>query len=176
MAESERTRTRERGPLLENIYERCLRGRKETAERQRVGPIVIKPADREVELSRQGRLLFYLEPMTYKNVPLQNWRVFTHEVRTKSGKHRHQGGLVIYVLEGKGYSIVEGERKDWKKGDLLLLPNTIGGVEHQHFNLDDKPSVWMAFINMPIQEHLAHDLDQTEESPEFKSNESGNQQ
>jgi hypothetical protein len=56
MAEGERTRTRERGPLPENIYERCLRGRKETAERQRVGPIVIKPADREVELSRQGRL------------------------------------------------------------------------------------------------------------------------
>jgi quercetin dioxygenase-like cupin family protein len=168
MAEREQTRVRERGALPENIYERCLRGRKETAERQRVGPVVIKPSDRQVELSRQGRLLFYLEPLSYKDTPLQNWRVFTHEVRTKSGKHRHQGGLVIYVIEGKGYSIVEGERIDWKKGDLLLLPITIGGVEHQHFNSDDKPSVWMAFINMPIQEHLAHDLDQMEQSPEFK--------
>jgi quercetin dioxygenase-like cupin family protein len=169
MAEGERTRLRERGALPENIYERCLKSRKDTAERQRVGPVVIKPADREVEVSRQGRLLFYLEPLTYKDTPLQQWRVFTHEVRTRSGKHRHQGGLVIYVIDGKGYSIVEGERVEWKKGDLLLLPMKIGGVEHQHFNTDPvKPAVWMAFIHLPIQEHLAHDLEQTEESPEFK--------
>jgi hypothetical protein len=43
------------------------------------------------------------------------------------------------------------------------------GVEHQHFNLDpDKPAVWAAFINIPIQEYLASDLQQAENSPDFK--------
>ena len=169
MVERERTRLREREPLQESIYEKCLRGRKERAERQLTGQVVIHPGDREVELSRQGRLLFYLEPLTYKDVPLQEWRVFTHEIRTRSGKHKHQGGLVIYVVHGKGYSIVDGEKVVWEKGDLVLLPMKVGGVEHQHFNENPgDPAVWIAFIYNPIQEHLAHELTQTESSPEFK--------
>jgi gentisate 1,2-dioxygenase len=92
-----------------------------------------------------------------------------HEIHTKSGRHKHQGGLVIYVLEGVGYSVVDGERIDWSKGDLVLLPLRPGGVEHQHFNLDPhKPSKWAAFINIPIIEHLASVLEQKEVSPDFK--------
>jgi quercetin dioxygenase-like cupin family protein len=169
MAEAERTRERERPPLQENPYERVLRQRAELKERNRSGPVVIRSTDREVFQSRQGKLRFYLDPVTFKETPLQQWRVFTHEIKTRSGKHRHQGGLVIYVLEGKGYSVVDGERWDWEKGDLVLLPMKPEGVEHQHFNLDpDKPSVWAAFINVPIQEYLASDLQQTEASPDFK--------
>jgi Cupin domain len=167
MAESERTRERERPPLKLDPYEAVLRQRKELKERNRSGPVVIRSTDRELFQARQGKLRFYLDPVSFKDTPLQNWRVFIHEIRTKSGRHRHQGGLVIYVLEGKGYSIVEGERWDWEKGDLVLLPMKPGGVEHQHFNLADKPSVWAAFINIPIQEYLASDLEQSEASPDF---------
>ena len=111
---------------------------------------------------------FYLDPLTFKDTPLQDWRVFTHEVRTRSGKHRHQGGLVIYVVHGKGYSVVEGEKIEWEKGDLVLLPMKVGGTEHQHFNtVPGDPAVWIAFIYQPIQEHLAHELTQSEASPEF---------
>ena len=169
MAETERTRERERPPIADNPYEAVLRYRKELAERNRSGPIVVRLQDRELFQSRQGKLRVYLDPVSFKDTPLQTWRVFTHEIRTKSGKHRHQGGLVIYVLSGKGYSIVDGERWDWEKGDLVLLPLRPGGVEHQHFNLDPaKPSVWAAFINVPIQEHLASDLQQVEAAPDFK--------
>jgi hypothetical protein len=169
MAEFERTRERERPPIQDNPYERTLKYRREQAERNAHGPIVIKKSERQVFMARQGRLRFFLDPGYYTDVPLLHWRVFTHEIRTKSGRHRHQGGLVIYVLEGKGYSIVEGQRIDWEKGDLVLLPLNPDEVEHQHFNLQvEKPSVWAAFIHIPIQEHLASDLQQTENSPEFK--------
>ena len=169
MAEIERTRERERPPIQDNPYERNLRARAAQRERNANGPIVIRKGDREVFMSRQGRLRFYLEPNTYEDTPLRHWRVFTHEIRTKSGKHRHQGGLVIYVVDGKGYSVVDGERWDWEKGDLVLLPLNPEEVEHQHFNADpSKPAVWCAFIHIPIQEYLASDLQQTENSPEFK--------
>jgi hypothetical protein len=37
------------------------------------------------------------------------------------------------------------------------------------FNLDpEMPALWAAFIHIPIQEHLASDLQQSENSPEFK--------
>ena len=169
MAEMERTRERERGTIPETPYEIFIRSRKEFLERQETGQVVVKPSDREFFLTRQGRLMYHLNPEIHKNTPLQDWRVFSHDLKTQSGKHRHQGGLVIYVLDGKGYSIVEGQRMDWEKGDLVLLPLNPSEVEHQHFNLDpDKPALWAAFIHIPIQEHLASDLQQTENSPEFK--------
>ena len=169
MTEIERTRNRERPPLKENPYERNLQYRRELKERNLTGPVVIRAKDREFFTSRQGHLKFFLDPLSFKETPLQHWRVFTHEIRTKSGRHRHQGGLIIYVIEGRGYSIVEGERKDWKAGDLVLRPMKPGGVEHQHFNLaPQKPALWVAFIHIPIIEHLASDLQQTEASPDFK--------
>jgi len=170
MTEIERVRERERPPIKENPYERIIRQRRELAARNLTGPVVVRSEDREWFQTRQGKLKFYLDPVTFKDTPLQHWRVFIHDIKTRSGKHRHQGGLVIYVLEGKGYSIVDGERKDWEKGDLVLLPMKPEGVEHQHFNLNspDQPAVWAAFINIPIQEFLASDLQQAENSPDFK--------
>ena len=39
---------------------------------------------------------------------------------------------VIYVMKGEGYTIVDGEKVNWKKGTLLHVqgPQTV----HQHFN------------------------------------------
>ena len=151
------------------LFRSTLKYRKEFGERMQNGPIVIKGDEREMFQARQGKLKFFLDPTWYHDAPLQQWRVFMHEIHTKSGRHKHQGGLVIYVLEGVGYSVVDGERIDWSKGDLVLLPLRPGGVEHQHFNLDPKkPSKWAAFINIPIIEHLASVLEQKEASPDFK--------
>jgi hypothetical protein len=130
MAEVERVRERERPPLKDNPYERVMAQRKALAERNLTGPVVIDCTQQEWFQARQGKLKFFLDPVSFKNTPLQQWRVFIHDIKTRSGKHRHQGGLVIYVLAGKGYSIVEGERKDWERGDLVLLPMKPG--LHQH--------------------------------------------
>ena len=169
MAEIDRVRERERPPIADNPYESVMRHRKAMKERNQNGPVVLRADDRPYFQARQGKLRFFLDPVSFKDTPLQQWRVFTHEIRTKSGRHVHQGGLVIYVVDGTGYSIVDGERVDWKKGDLVLLPLKPGGVEHQHFNLDPaKPAVWAAFIHVPMQEFLASDLEQKETSPDFK--------
>lgn len=48
-----------------------------------------------------------------------------------SGRHAHMEAL-LYILQGEGYSIVDGEKVPWKKGTLLHVqgPQTV----HQHFN------------------------------------------
>jgi quercetin dioxygenase-like cupin family protein len=169
MAEFERTRTREREAPTQNNYELAMQRSRERAERNMTGRVVCKQADCPQMLTRQGRLRYYLA-FGVEDTPLRDWIVFTHEIRTISGKHRHQGGLIIYVIEGKGYSVVDGERCDWEKGDLVLLPLREKGVEHQHFNVDpDKPSVWMAFIHEPTHDHVASEMTQTEVSPEYKA-------
>jgi quercetin dioxygenase-like cupin family protein len=149
---------------------RAIRALKADVARRNEGPVVVRRADRELFQARQGKLLFYLCPNNHRETALQAWRVFIQEIRTCSGKHRHAGGLTIFVLEGHGYTIVDGERWDWKKGDLVLLPMKVGGVEHQHFNLGppEKPAVWIAMINMAIHDYLASDLEQIENSPDYK--------
>ena len=169
MTDADRTRMREPNAAQMNGYEILLRLRKEWDQRQLTGQVVIKPSDREVQVSRQGLLTYFLDPNQYKDTPLQDWHVFVNDIRTHSGKHRHQGGLVIYVIEGKGYSIVDDERVDWEAGDLLLLPIKQKGVEHQHFNTEPgKPCVWIAFVYIPIMDHVAMEFTQISNSPDYK--------
>lgn len=154
----------------QSTYDRNYARTHEIQQRSRTAKIVVRPGDRPEELTRQGRLRYYLNRNTLQDTVLKDWNIFTHELRTRSGKHRHQGGLVIYVIEGKGYTIVEGQRQDWQSGDLILLPIRPGGVEHQHFNLNGSaPSRWMAYIYKPFHDEVAHGMEQREESPEFEA-------
>jgi len=165
-----RVREREREIELENTYENVFYQRRKFIERQMTGKVVIREKDREWEESRQGRLKYYLQPHTFSDHALTHWQVFTHDIRKHSGSHRHQGGLVIFCLEGKGYSMVNGVRHDWEAGDLLLLPLVPEGVEHQHFNVEEgKPCKWMAFIYWPFTEMLASELTQGELSPTYSA-------
>ncbi len=157
-----------RRPEPANAYEAAILEQRRHIDRQSSGVIVIKSEDRPWQQARQGKLKYYLIPSLYKDTVLQSWRVFTHEIRTQSGKHRHQGGVSIYVLEGKGYTIADGKRVDWEAGDLILLPIKPNGIEHQHFNLSDKPSKWIAFVYLPLIDHIAHYLEQVETSPDAK--------
>jgi len=150
----------------ENAYEAAISAQQRLIDRGRKGRIVVRDEERPWETTRQGRLRYFLHPDMYPDTALQEWRVFSQEIRTKSGKHRHQGGVAIYILDGQGYTIADGQRYDWKKGDLLTLPVKPGGVEHQHFNTKpDGPSRWMAFVYLPIANHVALHLEQVEVSP-----------
>jgi gentisate 1,2-dioxygenase len=48
-----------------------------------------------------------------------------------SGRHSHMEAA-LYCLGGEGYSIVDYERVDWKKGTLVHVPGP--QTMHQHFN------------------------------------------
>src|SRR5256885_1172856 len=151
MAAFERTRVRERDPQDANTYERNMRVQLAFRERSLTGKIVLKGSERPLEQSRQGFLQFFNSREAITDTALKDWTVFLHDIRRHSGKHRHQGGLAIFVLEGEGYTVVNGERIDWEAGDLILLPIMPEGREHQHFNRHaDKPCKWMAFIYKPM--------------------------
>ena len=48
----------------------------------------------------------------------------------KTGKHSH-GEEVMFILEGQGATVIDGERFDWEKGSTIFIPF---GAAHQHFN------------------------------------------
>lgn len=169
MVDLTRTRTREQEPIDEGGYEYALRGRTEALQRGMNGQIVVRDSDREWELNRQGFLKFYLLGDKYPETALQDWWVFVHDVRKTSGKHRHQGGLVLFVLEGRGATEVNGEIIEWEKGDCVLLPLHPDGVEHVHYNRGTEPAKWIAFVHVPAFDFVASEMVQTDINPNFQN-------
>lgn len=48
-------------------------------------------------------------------------------------KHRHGGEAWLYALEGRGHSVIDGNRYDWEEGDLVVVDHW---AWHQHHNSD----------------------------------------
>lgn len=168
MAEREVQKVRE--PEAEGIsnYELNLVISAKNRQRALEGKVVIKANERPWRQSRQGYAKHFMN-RTIDDTALQGWSLFVHDIRTHSGKHRHAGGLAIYVLEGSGFTYVDGVRHDWEAGDLLLLPMTPGGVEHQHFNAEPgKACKWLALIYKHYLEATGDQMEQREVSPDWK--------
>ncbi|MDP2727827.1 MAG: cupin domain-containing protein [Dehalococcoidia bacterium] len=169
MAEREAQRVKDTEAQPADFYEYNYKLASQARQRAIEGRVVIKGKEQPWQETRQGRLKFFLH-MAMNDTALEGWRFFIHDVRTHSGRHRHQGGLAIYVLEGKGWTIVDGVRHDWAEGDLILLPLKPGGVEHQHFNAEPgAPCKWLALIYSAYVHALGNPMEQTAESPNWSS-------
>jgi len=136
-------------------------------ETNNTGKVVIKGTEMPWEQSRQARLKHFLHPVITDTVGF-GWFVFIQDIRSQSGRHVHQGGLSLYIVEGKGWTVVDKVRYDWEEGDLILLPVKPGGCEHQHFNAQPgKPCTWLAIIWDPFINVLGNELTQREYSPDW---------
>ena len=140
-------------------YESMLRWRSEWLEKQRTGKLLVKSTDRDFEASRQALLKRYVTFEFTPEVASINWSVFVNDVQQHSGRHRHQGGLVLFVIAGSGSTDIDGVRYRWKRGDLITLPIRPGGVEHQHFNDHaGKDCRWVAFYYKPFEDWVCHTM------------------
>ncbi|MBI2953830.1 MAG: cupin domain-containing protein [Chloroflexi bacterium] len=167
MVDKTRTKAREPG-ASQSMYDLDVKTRREFIERQETGKLLIKANEREFRITRQGKSKYIMYPNVWPENALQDWSVFMQDLVVHTGKHRHQGGLIIFVLEGRGYTVVEGVRMDWKKGDLILLPFKEGGVEHQHFNVEPGTSCkWIAMIHIPMSDQVSNFFEQIELNPMF---------
>ncbi len=150
-----------------NPYEDAIKRYREKKEKATKGARLIKGKEIAWIVARQGVLRHY-HTESHSGHALETLRLFVHEVRSHSGRHVHQGGFNLFVLKGKGYTVVDGVKFDWSEGDLILLPFKKGGVEHQHFNADDKPSRWLAFSSIPMGDLVGMFMEQKENYQGFK--------
>jgi gentisate 1,2-dioxygenase len=74
-----------------------------------------------------------------------------------NNRHRHMNEAIIYILSGRGHSIIQPpdgpeQRLDWEEGDLFSPPLNWW---HQHFNDDpDKPARYLAITNVALMTRL----------------------
>ena len=60
--------------------------------------------------------------------------IFEETPHSSSHKHAHTEAM-LYVLEGSGYSLIDGTRYDWEEGDAVHVPPRM--TWHEHFNDSD---------------------------------------
>lgn len=139
-------------------------------KRQYDGKVVIGPDDRAPFTGRQGLFRYYMN-CSEKDTCLEDWLAMIETIPQKSGKHSHQGGLAIFVVQGQGTTVFDGVPYDWEEGDLMVQPIKEGGMMHQHFNhtADGTPARWFAFMNHMLWDNVGNLSTQYETSVFFDS-------
>jgi quercetin dioxygenase-like cupin family protein len=72
----------------------------------------------------------------------------------QTSNHRHAYESLVYVLEGKGFTILEGQRLEWQAGDAFYIPPWNW---HRHVAGAGGPVRYLTTTNLP----LLHQLGQT---------------
>lgn len=70
-----------------------------------------------------------------------------------TGRHRH-GEESIHILDGQGFSVIDGQRFDWHGGSTIQVPYR---AEHQHFNTGPEPVLYLSAMTFTLERffHLA---------------------
>jgi gentisate 1,2-dioxygenase len=66
--------------------------------------------------------------------------------------HRHASSSVYLVIQGRGFSVMNGQRFDWEQGDVFAIP---AWVCHEHANLShSQTAALFAFSDAPVMQAL----------------------
>ncbi len=132
-------------------YDRTVQLAEETRARAQRGPVVVHTKDLKLEhLEAQSRHRTYISEPQILGSMVQTMAMFVAEIppNGKTGKHRHFNEAMIYVLSGRGHSIIEGTRYEWGEGDVVSVPLYSW---HQHFNDDpSRPIRYLGVTNIPL--------------------------
>jgi quercetin dioxygenase-like cupin family protein len=134
---------------------------------------VVKGSELPQEVNKQGLMRWYLHP-SITDTTLTTLMFYEQEIPpgSRSGKFKFQGEQVIYILEGKGYTLIDGVKHHWEAGDVLNLPIRKPGIIVQHVNED--PVVPAKFVAAEPNYFACTGVDrgsgfeQIEEAPEYR--------
>ena len=167
-----------RSDRSENLLDWLYRLRDRQREHQRQGAWLIKGRDLPWENNRQGRMKWFLHP-ALDNTSIRSMIVFEGEIPPggRTGAQKTPGGSVLYILQGKGYTLLDGERHDWQAEDLVNIPIRAQGVVVQHVNTDPNRPVRFVSADLNLADILGVDrgaeLEQVEAAPTWDQNQKG---
>lgn len=61
--------------------------------------------------------------------------------------HRHNSVAIYHILQGRGYTVVEGTKYEWEKGDTLACP---AWAYHEHVIEGDEDTLMYVVQDMPM--------------------------
>jgi gentisate 1,2-dioxygenase len=121
----------------ENLLDWLYALRDHQREHQAKGAWLIRGRDLAWEHNRQGKMKWFLHP-ALEDLAVRSMLVFEQEIPpgSKTGVQMTPGGACMYIIEGRGYTLLDGERHDWQAEDVVQIPLRRDGVKVQHVNDD----------------------------------------
>ena len=156
-----------------NFWGDLLQLRDQQREARKTAIQVVRGDELPQEINQQGLMRWYMHP-SIDDTALTSLMFFEQEIPpgSRSGRYKFQGEQVIYILEGKGFTILDGVKHHWVAGDVLNIPIRKKGVVIQHVNVDpDKPAKFVAaepnFLHCTGVDR-GSGFEQIEDAPEFR--------
>jgi len=145
-------------------YDTLIELSDETRKRAQSGPVVVHTKDLVLEdvPGRNRRRAFISEPILLGSM-VQTMGMFIAEIAPgdHTGRHRHFNEALVYIIEGRGHTVIVDKRYDWSEGDVISVPLY---EWHQHFNDDPKKPVrYMGITNLPLLRSMG--LNKLEDDP-----------
>lgn len=116
---------------------------------------------------------WYLHP-AIEDVALRTLLFYHQEIPpgSRSGRQKCQGSIIFHVLEGQGYTVLDGIKHPWRAGDVINLPLREEGVVYQHFNTDPDQRVLLIGCEPNLVDALGVDkgsgFEELEPAPEYR--------
>jgi len=142
----EGTRERTRRLAERNLFDELLALRDSQREQRRAAMQVIKRDELPVEVNAHGLLRWYLHPLV-DDTAIQSLIFYSQQIPagSRSGRQKHPGELIFYVVAGRGHTRIDGMPHPWKADDVFAIPTREGGTVYQHFNDDpERPAELVA--------------------------------
>jgi hypothetical protein len=155
-----------------NYWDELLALRDKQREERASGLQMIRESDLPLEVNRQGLMRWYMHP-SIRDTVLSTMMFFEQEIppKSRSGRLKFQGGQVMMILEGAGYTLIDGVKHAWSAGDVVNLPIRGDGIVVQHFNPDTKVTAKFVAAEMNWFDCTSVDrgsgFEQLEDAPEY---------
>lgn len=152
--------------LFEDLFERARQER----DRKAQATSVVARDDLAPELTPFGELRWYLHSRLDEPVAQALYFMeLTIPVGSRSGKLRHQGGVINLGVARSGHTDLNGMTHEWAARDVIAIPTIPQGVVFQHVNTGDEPvRMIVSFPNdSALGPELGVELDILEPVPEY---------
>jgi gentisate 1,2-dioxygenase len=156
---------------MTNLFDDILA--RAAAERERVSKadMVATREGAPAELSQLGHLRWYLHPqIETAGTHAMYFAELTVPVGSRSGKWRHQGGIIHLVVQGTGHSTVNDDRHEWGPRDVIAVPPLPDGSVMQHVNDGtEEARILICFLNYDsaLGPELGIEMEVLEAAPEW---------
>ena len=129
-----------------NFWDELLALRDRQREARKSAVQVVRLSELPLENNQQGLMRWYLH-LAITDTLLSTLAIYRQEIppASRSGRLKFQGGQIMFIIEGRGHTLLDGVRHAWEAGDVLNLPTRRDGIVIQHFNEDPaKPAIFLA--------------------------------
>ncbi len=120
-----------------NYWNELIALRDRQREQRKSAVQVVRLSELPLENNEQGLMRWYLHPAIIDTV-LSTLSIYRQEIPpgSRSGRLKFQGGQILFIVEGRGHTMLDGVKHAWEAGDVVNLPCKRDGIVVQHFNDD----------------------------------------